>query len=142
MCNMVYNEFNDDMQWPLFVLAPYDFIPKSLLDNNLFMKQWNENNVGTVINVNNNNEIYYNNVETYNRTNQKIVKTYHTVNGDKVGHRKEVLYYKDSDNIESEDNYVDNKLDGTVRTWYNNDQHTEGQLRYTERAMAQPQSCI
>jgi len=37
MCNMVYNKFNDDLQWLFFVHSPYDFIPKHLLHNELFM---------------------------------------------------------------------------------------------------------
>jgi len=38
MCNTIYNNFNDDLQWSFFVLAPYDFIPKRLLTNDIFMK--------------------------------------------------------------------------------------------------------
>jgi len=33
MCIMIYNDFNNDLQWFFFVYAPYDFIPKRLLDN-------------------------------------------------------------------------------------------------------------
>jgi len=38
MCNMVYNDFNDDLGWSFFVYCPHDFIPKYLLNNNTFMK--------------------------------------------------------------------------------------------------------
>ena len=129
MCNMVYNEFNDDMRWSLLVLAPYDFIPKRLLRNDTFMAQWSENNIGRVINVNNDNEVYYNNVETLNKNNQKVVKTYHTINGEpdvshanEVGHKKETVYHKNSNEVDG--CWVDGKRDGVWRWWYDNDQHT------------------
>ena len=136
MCVMVYNEFNDDLQWSFFVLAPYDFVPKYLLDNNLFMKQWNKLNNNTSINVNHGSEIYYNNYETINNG-QKVITTYHTIsnNPDKtytgeknsvkrVGHVKETTYYKNSNNVEIEQHYIDDKEDGPWREWYDNEQHT------------------
>jgi len=135
MCNMVYNEFNDDLQWSFFVYCPHDFIPKHLLDNNTFMKQWNNNNQGTIINVNNDNEVYYNNVEKFNEHNQKCITTLHTVkiilnnNHDMndvkvVGNKREIIYYANSNNIMSDISYVDGKIDGFERWWYDNDQHT------------------
>jgi len=140
MCNMVYNDFNDDLQWSFFVYCPYDFIPKYLLGSSSFMKQWNELNQGKIINVNNDNEVYYNNVETINGHNQKLIRTYHTVNVNnkqevlsrgeshikEVGYKKEILYYVNSNNIKSESYYVDNKKDGLWRRWYNDDQQNDG----------------
>jgi len=129
MCNMVYNEFNDDLQWFFFVYAPYDFIPKHLLSNVSFMTQWNDINKNVVIKVNNDEEIYYNNVETLDESNQKIITTYHVVNEssvytrDKVGHEKEVIYYT-SNNIRAEINYDSEQYDGPTWVWYDNDQHT------------------
>ena len=65
MCIMVYNDFNDDLQWLFFVSAPYDFIPKHVLDNDLFITQWNKLNQSTIIKVNTN-EVYYNNNQVLN----------------------------------------------------------------------------
>jgi len=144
MCNMVYNEFNDDLQWLFFVHCPHDFIPKYLLDNNSFMIQWDKVNWNTVIHVNNDNEIYYNNNEKFNNG-IRDVTTYHTVNSKtktqvengsivnyhakEVGYKKITTYYKDSNNIASEHHYVDGKKDGDWKRWYNDDQH---RLRYEE----------
>ena len=124
MRNIVYNEFNDDIQWSFLVLAPYDFIPKHLLDSSTFMTQWNENNINKTISVNNGNEVYYNNIETLNKDNQKVIKTYHTINGNEFGYKKEIKYYKNSNNVEIEKHWVDGKYDGIWRSWYDNDQHT------------------
>jgi len=136
MCNMVYNELNDDLQWLFFIHSPYDFIPKYLLDNDLFTTQWNKANHNTIIQVNNDNETYYNNIETTNGK-YKVITTYHTVNSKsetqlgkekshvkEVGYKKITTYYKDSNNIASDQHYVDGKKDGILREWYDNDQHT------------------
>ena len=139
MCNMVYNEFNDDLQWPFFVRCPYDFISKHLLDNSSFMTQWNKVNNNTVIHVNHDNEIYYNNIKTFN-DGVEVITTYHTVNNKtetqfensstvshsakEVGYKKITTYYKKSNNIASEQHYVDGKENGVWRKWYDNEQHT------------------
>ena len=135
MCNMVYNDFNDDLQWSFFVYCPHDFIPKHLLDNNTFMKQWNNINQGTIIKVNNDNEVYYNNVETFNEHEQRCITTSHTVkitlntnhttNDVKViGNKREIIYYANSNNIMSDISYVDDKREGLTMKWYDNSQHS------------------
>ena len=128
MCNIVYNNFNNDLQWLFFIYCPHDFIPKYLLHNESFMTQWNKFNRNTIINVNHTSEVYYNNVET-NEKNGKVVKTYHTVHGKEVGYKEEIVYYKNSNYINSKRHYVDGKPDGVQRRWYNNDQHT---LKYEQ----------
>jgi len=108
MCNMVYDDFNDDLQWSFFVYSPYDFISKHLLDNVLFMTQWGKINQNVIIKVNHDDEVYYNNVEAINKNGQKITKIYHIVNNKKdvsyakeTGYRRETLYYDISGNIKS-----------------------------------------
>jgi len=131
MCNMVYNEFNDDLQWSFFVLAPYDFIPEHLINNNLFITQWNQHNQNVVIKVNNNNETYYNNVTSINKNDHQTIKTFHTVevldqgtnHTKEIGRKKETIYYK-SNNIMVEGYYNNNKKTGLWIWWYNNDQNT------------------
>ena len=123
MCNMVYSDFNDDLQWSFFIYAHYDFIPKHLLTNISFMKQWNKYNQNVTIKVNNENELYYNNVETLDADKHVNSNTYHTVNGRKVGHRLEIIYFKNG-NVMSEINYVDEKINGSWKQWYNNEQNT------------------
>jgi len=140
MCTMVYNDFNDDLQWSFFVHSPYDFVPKHLLDNNSFMKQWNKLNQNIITKVNNNSETYYNNVETFDKYNQKIITIYHTINGKsdigvtgqidnemnfgtvEIGYKRETIYCKD--NIIKEINYDNNVRDGPLREWYNGEKHT------------------
>jgi len=128
MCNMVYNDFIDDLQWSFFVLSPYDFIPKHLLDNELFMTYWNTANQNITIKVNDDNETYYNNVETINKNHQKTIKTYHVVDvsglSKEVGNGKEVVYYANSNIIMEENHYIDGKQNGEWKTWYDNNQHT------------------
>jgi len=48
MCTMVYSDFNDDLQWLFFSYSPYNFIPKHLLDNDVFMKRWNDINQNVI----------------------------------------------------------------------------------------------
>jgi len=127
MCVMVYNDFNDDLQWSFFVHSPYSFIPKYLLDNDLFMTQWNKLNQNVTIKVNNGSAIYYNNIESLDDYNSKNIKTYHTVNGKEVGYKKVITYYPNSNIVQTEDYYTGNNKDGLSREWYNNEQHT---LRY------------
>ena len=120
---MVYNDFNDDLQWSFFLHSPYDFIPKYLLDNDTFMTQWKAQNQNIIIKVNRGSAVYYTNVESTDDNGDKVIKTYHTVNGQEVGYKKVIKYYPNSNNIRSEGYYVDNKQDGIWREWYNNDQH-------------------
>jgi len=131
MCVMVYNEFNDDLQWSFFVHSPIDFIPKYLLDSDPFMKRWNKVNQNIITNVNNGNEVYYSNVktvDTYN--NYEIIRTYHTVkyksNNDyakEVGYVRVITYNPDTKNIVREDSFIDHEPDGLWRSWYDNDKH-------------------
>jgi len=139
MCNMVYNEFNDDLQWSFFVLAPYDFIPQYLLDNDLFMVQWNKLNQNVVIKVNNDNEIYYNNFAKVNDYHDTVVSTYHIVNipkhemnnTEEVGYSKRTTYSA-KNNIISECYRDSRKRQGVWKQWYNNSQHRlESELHYT-----------
>jgi len=156
MCTMVYNDFNNDLQWSFFVHAPYDFIPKHLLNTNLFMSQWNKINQNVIIKVNHNSEVYYNNVitGTENGHNQKSINTYHTVNDKKIGYERKILYNDDNNNmndisydsgklegperhlynddqnmLQTEEYYVNDKRHGPYRIWRNNEQHT---LMYEE----------
>jgi len=153
MCNMVYNEFNDSLQQAFFVLAPYAFIPKHALDNTHVMDRWEKLNQGVIINVNNNNEIYYNNIKSTNKFGLIETNTYHTVNGVEIGHNRKRVYtidglpiqeynYNDGvedgvriewydtqreiniqHNVKFEQEYVDGERDGSYREWYDDDQH-------------------
>jgi len=132
MCNIVYNDFNDDLQWSLFLLAPYDFIPKNLLNNNLFMSQWNNINQNKCIRVNNGSEWYYNNCERDDGQYQESIETYHTVNfGTKdgtyvkkeVGYKRQIMRFKYNNNYVHDISYIDGEKDGLWRFWYDNDQN-------------------
>ena len=70
------------------------------------MTQWVSANQNVVIKVHHGEEVYYNNIETKNANNQKVVKTYHTIDNkpqvqqskDKtfpkiIGYQREVVYY-------------------------------------------------
>jgi len=134
VCVMVYNDFNDDLRWSFFLHSPYDFIPQYLLDSNAFMTQWQEKNQNIVIKVNRGSAVYYTNIkdEDSSEDDGKVIKTYHTVNGQEVGYKKVVKYYPNSNIIMTEQHYVDSKLNGVWKEWYDtqreiNDQHT---LRY------------
>jgi len=134
MSRIVYNNFDDDLKWAFFLQSPYDFIPNYLLDNELFMSQWEKFNQNVIIKVNQGDDIYYNNIESINDSNNRTIQTYHTINGKEVGYKKQIEYYGNSDNIETEKYWFDGKEDGIWRWWYNiqteiNDQQTEGILR-------------
>jgi len=131
MCVIVYNTFNDDLQWSFFVHSPYDFIPKLLLDNEVFMKLWNETNQNIITNVNNGNEIYYSNVVTMSVSNSKHITTYHTVNDNsshkrvkEVGYMREIVYYPANINIMTDNSYIDHIQTGVSRIWFNNEHNT------------------
>jgi len=143
MCTMVYTDLNDDLQWSIFLHSPYDFIPKQLLNNSLFMTRWNDANQNTIIKVNKGNETYYNNVITMNYR-KKCITTSHTVNNNQgevnnnnnyvnhhnknhhvkeVGYKKVVTYCEDSDNITVEKYYNDDKREGVWKEWYEDEQN-------------------
>jgi len=129
VCVMVYNDFNDDLRWSFFLHSPYDFIPQYLLDNNTFMTQWNTLNQNVVTKVNRDSAVYYTNIEDDDDDDDddygdKVIKTYHTVDGHEVGYKKVMKYYLDNNSIMFEEHYVDGKADGIWRYWYDNDQHT------------------
>jgi len=124
VCVMVYNDFNDDLQWSFFLHSPYEFIPQYLLDNNTFMTQWQEKNQNAVTKVSRGSSVYYTDVESTDNYGAKVIKTYHTVDGQEVGYKKVTNYYKNSNNIKAEEHYVNGKADGVSRMWYDNDQHT------------------
>jgi len=123
-CVMVYNDFNDDLQWSFFLQSPYNFIPKYLLNSNLFMVRWKKLNQNVIINVNQNNAIYYNNVESVDSDNKRVIRTHHTIHGKEVGYAKVTGYYPGSNNIDFEGYYIDGKADGLWRKWHNNNQNT------------------
>jgi len=139
---IVYDDFNDDLQWFFFVYSPYDFIPKHLLDNDNFMKQWNKLNQGTIIKVDSN-AIYYNNVDTTD-VGAKNISTYHTVNGKKIGNEISIIYYQLNNNIRFETSYlyyklgdkIVRKMNGPSRNYYNNDRNTlESETYYIKGVM-------
>jgi len=129
MCNMVYNEFNDDLKWCFFIHAPYNFIPKYLLNNNTFINQWHKNNVNTIIKVNGNNECYYNNIQTVNSNGNTTIRIYHTVNDVERGYKRVIEYYPGYNNnysrcndIKNQNHYINGERYGTRTEWYEDKQ--------------------
>ena len=129
MCTMVYTDFNDDLQWSFFVYSPYDFIPNHLLNNNIFMAEWNKLNQNTITKVNSN-EMYYSNYVVEDKFSPPhlktiYIKTFHTVDNKEVGHKKIITYYpNNSSNVMTEEYYVDDKSEGPSIGWYNNNYNT------------------
>ena len=93
------------------------------MNNDLFMSQWEKLNQNVTITVNRGSAIYYNNIENIGSCNNKIILTYHIVNKKKVGYKKQIEYYENSNNIKTEKYWFDGKSDGVWRSWYDNIQH-------------------
>jgi len=125
MCNMVYNEFSDDIRRSFFLHSPYEFIPKHLLDDNTFMTQYNKLNQNTFVNVNDSityhsifEHLHYNGEDNDYDT-RKIIKRYHCNDEQEIKHEKVIKYHPNSTIVHIEENYVDDIMSGVRRVWYN-----------------------
>jgi antitoxin component YwqK of YwqJK toxin-antitoxin module len=131
-------EFNDDLQWLIYLHCPYDFVPKSFVENVSFMKQWTQYNQNKIIKVNNS-LTYYNNVTSVNPDGETVTKTYHVDSSDdninnsnnsnnssssckEIGYSKTIVYYP-SGLQRCEYESTNNKKNGLWKEWYDNHQH-------------------
>jgi len=129
MFTMVYTELTYDIEWLVLLHCPYDFLPRSFITNNIFIRAWEKNNPhDTVINVNGN-EVYYYNKVGVDYDQNKTFATYHTVNNKQIG-RKFVTRYYPSGELKEQAEYVDNELQGLVREWYISNGQLESETQY------------
>jgi len=123
MFTVVYTEFMLDLRYAVFLRCPHDFLPRSFVNNKVFIDEWRKLNQNKVITVNGNETYYNQQVSLSNDGNhRKIVSTYHVIDNKECGHKLTTSYSADGNQIRDDRVCVDGKMQGISRSWYDSGQ--------------------
>jgi len=130
----------------IYLYTPYEFVPDKYRNLQTFFDAWIKINANREI-VLNGNEVYHTDVAYHDKGQVRELKTYHTINGKKIGYMHKEVYYcspslpslpslpgregREGRQLWSRWNFKDGKRDGLQERWYANGQ-PQYQINYKD----------